>query len=204
MEKVHNRIALLRKRMGISQAVLGEKIGVSQGAISLYEHGENMPSREALFALAQLFDVTVGYLLGTEEMEAPGAESSAPPNPALPPLLRRMLEKHHLRTAAQALIFTNGALTARELDALLQGGLPVAIEEARLVAFFRKFDFDLVRQYFKTARLPLPKEFEDLDAELREIVARVATSTDNSAEALEYVVELTKEIFAGKGAAVEP
>lgn len=193
MDKPQNRIAMLRKRMGISQTILGQQLGVTQGAVSLYEKGENMPSRDALFALAKLFDVTIGYLLGTEEQEEPFPEGAL--NPALPPLLRRMMSKHQLRTTAQTLIFTNGVITARELDFLLQGGLPIAIEEERLVNFFRKFDFDLVRQYFKASRVPLPCEFEDLDSELRELVSRVATSTDNSAEALDYVVKLTREIF---------
>ncbi len=194
MEIPQNRIAMLRKRMHISQTVLGQKLGVTQGAVSLYEQGHNMPSRDALFALAELFDVTIGYLLGTEQLDEPLPENVI--NPALPSLLRRMMEKQQLQTAGQVLLFTDGTLTKREIDFLLEGGVPVTIDEERLVAFFRKFDFDLVREYYKTSRLPLPREFENLDAELRELVSRVATSTDNSADALEYVVELTKEIFA--------
>ena len=278
MVNLQNRITILRKRARLSQTELGEKIGVTQGAVSLYEQGVNMPSRKALFALAALFDVTIGYLLGIEDeailnpalppllqrmfeqhhldtaaqvlMFTNGALTAAEldllmkgglpitieevrmvtffrefdfdlvreyyktarlslpdealRNPALPPLLQRMFEKHHLYTAAQALMFTNGALTASELDLLMKGGLPIAIEEARMVTFFRKFDFDLVREYYNTAHLSLPQAFEDLDAELRELVERVATSTDNSAEALEYVVALTKEIFARKGGEPTP
>lgn len=63
------RIAERRKLLGLSQEALGEKMGVSRQAISKWEADATTPEIEKLIAMSRLFDVSVGWLLGTEENE---------------------------------------------------------------------------------------------------------------------------------------
>ena len=61
----------LRKQRGLTMKELGEKIGVSESTISLYETGRRSPSYEILLKIAEYFGVSVDYLLrGNEEKTA--------------------------------------------------------------------------------------------------------------------------------------
>lgn len=62
------RIKALRTEMGLKMYQLGEKIGVSKSCISNYESGYNVPSRENLLRLSELFNVNIDYLLGKTEL----------------------------------------------------------------------------------------------------------------------------------------
>jgi transcriptional regulator with XRE-family HTH domain len=59
-----NRIKLLRERKGYSQKELGDKIGVTQYAISKWELGQREPSAQDLFRLCEVLEATTDYLLG--------------------------------------------------------------------------------------------------------------------------------------------
>lgn len=61
------RIAEQRKKLGISQEALGEKMGVSRQAISKWEADGAIPEIDKLIGLSRLFDISVGWLLGVEE-----------------------------------------------------------------------------------------------------------------------------------------
>ena len=61
------RIAQKRKELGLSQEALGEKLCVSRQAIYKWESDTTLPEIEKLVALAKLFEVPVGWLLGVEE-----------------------------------------------------------------------------------------------------------------------------------------
>ncbi len=56
-------IAAFRKRQGMTQALLGEKLNFSDKAVSKWERGESVPDVLTLMALADLFGVTVDDLL---------------------------------------------------------------------------------------------------------------------------------------------
>lgn len=60
------KITERRKQLGLSQEALGEKMGVTRQAISKWESDAALPDVEKLVNLSRLFDVTVGWLLGTE------------------------------------------------------------------------------------------------------------------------------------------
>ena len=62
------RIAECRKSLSLSQEGLGEKVGVSRQAISKWEADAAMPDIDKLIALSKLFSVSVGWLLGVEEL----------------------------------------------------------------------------------------------------------------------------------------
>ncbi len=61
------RIAEERKKLGLSQEALGEKMGVSRQAISKWEADGAVPEIDKFIALSRLYDVSVGWLLGVEE-----------------------------------------------------------------------------------------------------------------------------------------
>lgn len=66
-EKLKNQlganIAAFRKRSGMTQAVLAERINFSDKAVSKWERGESIPDVITLAKLAQLFHITVDDLL---------------------------------------------------------------------------------------------------------------------------------------------
>ena len=62
-----DRINLLRKKMGLSQEELANKIGVSRQAVSKWESGQSMPDLDKIIALSDLFGVSTDYILkGTD------------------------------------------------------------------------------------------------------------------------------------------
>lgn len=54
----------LRKRAGLTQVELAERLGLSKGMISMCENGERRPSYETLKTIADFFNVDMNYLLG--------------------------------------------------------------------------------------------------------------------------------------------
>lgn len=58
-----SNIATFRKRSGMTQAALAEKINFSDKAVSKWERGESIPDIITVVELAQLFDITVDDLL---------------------------------------------------------------------------------------------------------------------------------------------
>lgn len=60
---VHQKLADLRKRKGLSQLQLAETLHVSRQAISRWETGAAMPSTDNLKYLSELYGVSIEYLL---------------------------------------------------------------------------------------------------------------------------------------------
>ena len=65
------RIGSQRKKLGLSQEALGERVGVSRQAISKWESDGTVPEIDKLISLSRLFSVSVGWLLGVEENTPP-------------------------------------------------------------------------------------------------------------------------------------
>ena len=63
------KLVRLRKEKGLSQLQLAEEINVSHQAISRWEVGLAVPSREKLKALSELYHVSMDYLLSDKEAE---------------------------------------------------------------------------------------------------------------------------------------
>ena len=68
---IGQRIAQKRKEQGLSPEALGERLGASRQSIYKSESDTALPEIDKLVALAKLFGVTVGWLLGVEEPAAP-------------------------------------------------------------------------------------------------------------------------------------
>lgn len=60
------RLKDLRKRKGLSQVALAERLGLSKSTIGAYETGDIQPSLEAANAIADFFNVDLNYLMGAE------------------------------------------------------------------------------------------------------------------------------------------
>lgn len=58
----------LRKSRNLSQKQFAQKIYISPSAVSQYENGHTLPSRENLERIAKFFDVSTDYLLGTSSI----------------------------------------------------------------------------------------------------------------------------------------
>ena len=56
-------IAAYRKKLGLTQAGLAEKLNYSDKAVSKWERAESVPDVLTMVQLAELFDVTVNDLL---------------------------------------------------------------------------------------------------------------------------------------------
>lgn len=64
MLNIGSKIAELRKAKKMSQAELATAVGASRDIIGKYERNDNLPSIEMALKLANVFDVSVDYLLG--------------------------------------------------------------------------------------------------------------------------------------------
>jgi len=72
-------IAFYRRRAGLSQEALAERVGVSRQAVSKWELGDAAPEVSKLVALAAVFGITTDQLLSGE---APQQAPPAPEGPA--------------------------------------------------------------------------------------------------------------------------
>lgn len=61
-----NRIKECRMKKGMSQKYVALSLGVAPPSVCTWESGKTQPSRENVAALADLFGVTVDYLLGRD------------------------------------------------------------------------------------------------------------------------------------------
>ena len=110
------KIKALRKKAGLTQRALGEKIGVSTRTVGSYESGQSYPkSRETYEKMAELFHVRLNYLFVENEEEE----------------MQAMWEKEDGKIQAETLIrqaqamFSGGKLSSRDKDAVMK-----ALEDA--------------------------------------------------------------------------
>ena len=65
-----SRLKLLRTNAGLTQAQLGNLVGVTKSVISYYELQERSPSPDVLIKLSQIFHVSTDELLGVSKGES--------------------------------------------------------------------------------------------------------------------------------------
>ncbi len=68
MKVFQERVKEQRLLYGFTQREMAEKLGISQPSYIRYENGSAEPSQENLVKIAQLFDVSVDYLLGRADL----------------------------------------------------------------------------------------------------------------------------------------
>lgn len=64
--KLSDKILTLRKRGGMSQEELAEKLNVSRQAVSRWELGSAQPDANNILQISKLFGVTADYLLNDD------------------------------------------------------------------------------------------------------------------------------------------
>ena len=68
MVKMGSFLAELRKERNLTQAELGEKLGVTNKTISRWETGNYMPSVEMLEELSTMYGMTINELLSGKKL----------------------------------------------------------------------------------------------------------------------------------------
>ncbi len=59
----YNNLKLYRKQNGYTQEQVAEKLGVSRQAVAKWESGTTLPDIENVIALADLYEISVDYLV---------------------------------------------------------------------------------------------------------------------------------------------
>lgn len=70
-------LRLLREERGFSQQKLADMLNISQQAVFKYEKTSNEPDISTLIRIADIFDVTVDYLIGNSEIREKNAKVGA-------------------------------------------------------------------------------------------------------------------------------
>ena len=74
----------LRKKDGLSQEQLAERLGVSRQAVSKWESGKAVPESDTLISISEYFDVSLDYLMKEDDSAVSepviGAENVQPTN----------------------------------------------------------------------------------------------------------------------------
>ena len=65
--KIANRLVELRKKNGLSQEELANKLGISRQAVSKWERAEASPDTDNLICLAKLYGISLDDLLNSDE-----------------------------------------------------------------------------------------------------------------------------------------
>ena len=68
MKVFEERLKEQRKLYGLTQRGMAERLGVSQPSYIRYENGTAEPSQASLVKIADIFDVSVDYLLGRADI----------------------------------------------------------------------------------------------------------------------------------------
>lgn len=93
--KFNEKIVYCRKRAGLSQEALAERLGVSRQAVSKWENGESTPDLEKLSRMSKVFGVSADWLLSQEEPAEPAPTQRKPDwVDTLPGMLGRLVRRY--------------------------------------------------------------------------------------------------------------
>lgn len=101
----------LRKKRGISQVTLADRLGMSQTAISQWEVGRNLPDTETVKKLCDFYGVSADYILGRTDNPLSLVPRETP-YLQVSPFEKQVLEAYReLSSAEQAIICRSLGLT---------------------------------------------------------------------------------------------
>lgn len=72
----NKRLREVRMNSGLTQQNMADKLGISLNAYQKYEQSERSPSLECLVSIADIFDVSLDYLLCRDDFMKSHATSS--------------------------------------------------------------------------------------------------------------------------------
>lgn len=77
MENMGDRIRRLRTNLGLTQAELGEKVGLQRAAINKYEKGETENMKRTIIGkMSKIFNVSPSYLMAFDDLDIEDYETS--------------------------------------------------------------------------------------------------------------------------------
>lgn len=68
---MNEKLRRLRENMGLQQKEVADRLGVNPSAVTRWESGEKRPDLVNLVKLADLYNVSLDYLMGRTENPAP-------------------------------------------------------------------------------------------------------------------------------------
>lgn len=68
---MNKKLRRLRENMGLQQKEVADRLGVNPSAVTRWETGEKRPDLVNLVKLADLYNVSLDYLMGRTENPAP-------------------------------------------------------------------------------------------------------------------------------------
>ena len=86
------KLTRLRRRQGLSQEQLADRLGVTRQSVSKWEGGAAMPELAKLIALSELFGVSVDYLV-KDRLETPESAGERGEDPARAERLERKVDE---------------------------------------------------------------------------------------------------------------
>ena len=67
-KKLSKNLAEIRKIYGLTQTQVAEKLGITYQSYQAYERGVALPTLQNFVKLADLFDVSLDFLIGRKEI----------------------------------------------------------------------------------------------------------------------------------------
>lgn len=137
--ELNEKILSCRKKAGLSQEELAQRIGVSRQAVSKWENGDSEPEVGKLLLLAETFEVSVDWLLSRDkaanDRDAPASDAASPSHSwvdSIPGLIGRMLRKYGwifgvyvaVAGAGFALLGTLARILVRQMVSGVEGFFP--------------------------------------------------------------------------------
>ena len=104
------RLYELRENANLKQTELGEKISLKSSAVSKYENGISQPSLETTIMLAEIFQVSVDYLLGISSIPNPySTDNFTPKETDIILRFRRLSRENQIRIDERINTMLDGA-----------------------------------------------------------------------------------------------
>lgn len=173
MSKFSDTLIYLRKREGLSQQELANKMGTSRSIVGMYEAGQRMPSFEMLEALADIFNVNLDFLIGRE---SGGVQSQH---------FRKKLAQ--IVEASDPAELESAGVDMYEVGLIIKGAIPLSFDTAcNLAEQFGETLDSMISEEEK----PAPDSESGLDMEIMNIL--LSLRDDKKAEAVNYLRYLSK------------
>lgn len=119
METIGERIKVMRKRKGLTQADMKSLAGISSGNLSDIENNKSLPSSSALISLSRELEVSIDWILTGEERSYIKHTTSQSTQETVPPQGIELLSKFYQLTKEEQLKIEgmiDGLLLGRELN----------------------------------------------------------------------------------------
>jgi transcriptional regulator with XRE-family HTH domain len=170
LEKIGNKISMLRKHRNMKQNDLAEALYVTHQAVSKWENGKSIPSIEILYDLTQLFDVSIDYLLQNTDIPVDDYETLLNNYPRAS-VIKKILEKDSLTTELEKSFYL---LSKKERKAIIEQivskKLKVELEKLWHIFSIEEREYILVVIISKKLKYDVEKLFRILSKEEQRLV----------------------------------